>query len=110
MKHLKVYEKKYNSNTLKQFISEKEEIYKKIYKFSVLEDLFEFQKKDEIVDIYFERSVAKVGDEMMIVTVSRFNEADSNIEQDSYLISNLVDLYAYMESPTLYKKVKKFNI
>ena len=108
MNHLqKIFEiNKFNTNTLKRFITDRDRIYNLIKEFTIIEDLFEFENnKQTIIDIYFEKNVSEVGDEVLIVTVSDYIH-----EIESYLIGDLYTLYKFMEDPEKYKKSKLYNL
>lgn len=107
MKHLKLYEKKFNKNSLKKFAEEKDELYRLIKEYSILNNIFEFETNDEVIDFYYEHNYQKVGDEVIIITAMN----TKNIEETVYYsITNLDDLNKYIEDPEIYTSTKKFNL
>ncbi len=84
MKHLKLYEKKFNKNSLKKFAEEKDELYRLIKEYSILNNIFEFETNDEVIDFYYEHNYQKVGDEVIIITAMN----TKNIEENSILFYN----------------------
>lgn len=109
MKHLKLYEKKFNENSLKKFAEEKEELYSLIKEYSIINNLYDFDEDDIVIDIYYEHNVAKIGDEVIIVTTINSKTAEQR-EDKFYPISELDDLNRFIENPERYKTSKKYNL
>lgn len=108
MKHLKLYEKKFNKNSLKKFAEEKDELYRLIKEYSILNNIFEFETNDEVIDFYYEHNYQKVGDEVIIVSIENTKVFDD--EDKVYSITNLDDLNKYIEDPEIYTSTKKYNL
>lgn len=108
MKHLKLYEKKYNKNSLENFYKEKNELYDLIKEYSILNNLFEFASDDIICDFYYEHNYEKVGDEVIIVLILDNVDPDSPVR--SYSINNIYELNFYIENPNRNKTSTKFNL
>jgi hypothetical protein len=105
MKHLKLYEKKFNTNSLKKFAKEKDELYSLIKEYSILHELYFFEKDDTISDVYYEYNVNTIGDEAIIITVTNTTQL-----LEPYMISNVYDLHKYIENPKVYHISNKYNL
>lgn len=108
MKHLKLYEKKFNKDSLRKFAEEKDELYSLIREYSIINKLYDFDKDWTISDFYYEYNVSKVGDEVIIITV--INNYSTEDDPQPYMISDLYDLNRYIENPKTYNTVNKFNL
>lgn len=108
MKHLKLYESKFNKNSLKKFAEEKEKLYGLIKEYSILNNIFEFDTNDEVFDFYYEHNYHEVGDEVIIITV--MDKIDIDKEPEYYSITNLTGLNFFIETPEKYRTATKFNL
>lgn len=110
MKHLKLYEKNYNENSLESFFEEKQSFYDKIKDFLLFEE-HDITDQDIIIDMYF----YKDDDIEKCIIVRAMYQDDNNkyhYHEDSIVIENneLPNLYRFMENPETYKSSKKYNL
>lgn len=105
---IRKFNENYNEDYLRKIIKEKDDIGNLIRRFSILENIYTFEKNDYILDYYYEKDLEVVGDKALIVTLENVKEGTL----DSYMIFNekLKDLYDFMNNPNEYFNVKKYNI
>lgn len=99
MKYLNLYENKWNENSFKKFIDKKEKLYGLVKNFLIEEEYV--LEKAYITDVYF----ANDGDKRFLVVRVENNKAD-----DTILITDLENLYRYINDPELYIKTQKYNL
>jgi hypothetical protein len=110
MIHLKLYENKFNTNSLKKFVKEKDELYSLIKEYSILHELYDFDDENHIVnDFYYEYNVNEVGDEVIIVG-TLYSKKIKQRKDNYYVISDLYDLNKFISDPIQYKKSLKYNL
>jgi hypothetical protein len=107
MKHLKLYETKFDQNYLINFDEEKYQLYQLIHDFIQVEKIWNFEDNSDIIDIFLQHDMDKVGDTTLNIIVM-----DSDLNNETFYLSEeqLKKLYTFLKDPELYKAAKKYNL